>query len=334
MGPSSGGYDRHWITRFVSAERHRFADVLGQYEHDRSRRVTSPRQWLDYFRHAFRGIRVARLTRDPGIGILTVFPQLGLAAGLLKRLLGLRAPVVAWSFNVGQDFSGWKARLAHAGLVGVNRMIVHSRREIETYAATFGLPRERFVFVPFSVNVLHPQHAEEEERPFLLSMGSANRDYGCLFDAVRTLDIPVVVVAGPHATAGLDVPPNVELRHGLSLEACHVLAQQARLNVVPILNSFSASGQVTVIEAMMFARCVIASHSIGTEDYVADGENGILVPSADPAALRAAILAAWGDAPLRQRIGKAARRHALEHLTHEAAARTMERICDEAARTT
>ena len=329
LGSSMGGYDHHWITRFVPAGRHRFTDIHAAYDHDRSRRATSAGQWVDYLRHACRGFRVARLTGDPRIGLLTVFPQLALAAGLLKRVLGRPLPIIAWSFNLGQDFSGWKARLARIGLQAVERIVVHSRREIETYAAAFGLPRERFVFVPFSVNVLHPTVEEEAGRPFLLAMGTANRDYRCLFEAVRGLDLPVLVVAGPHATEGLDVPPNVELRHGLSLEACHALAQQARLSVVPILNTFSASGQVTVIEAMMFGRCVISTHSIGTEDFVTDGENGLLVPAADPGALRCAILAAWNDAPLRQRIGAAARCYALDHLTHEAAARRMAELCDE-----
>ncbi|WP_426958442.1 glycosyltransferase [Muricoccus radiodurans] len=327
-GSLAGSYHRHWLTRFIPTTRHRFIDVHALYDHDRSRPSTSPREWLDYLRHAHRGLRVARLTRDPHVGLITVFPQLTLAAGLLKRALGHRLPILAWSFNLGRDFTGWRARLARAGLGAVDRIVVHSRREIESYAARFGLPGDRFVFVPFSVDVLNPEHAEEAERPFLLSMGSANRDYACLFEAVRSLDIPVVVVAGAHAVAGLDIPPNVELRAGLSLAACHVLAQRARLNVVPILNSFSASGQVTVIEAMMFGRCVVATNSIGTEDYVTDGENGVLVPPSDPAALRGAILELWNDASARARLGAAARRHALDHLTHEAAARRLEQLCD------
>jgi glycosyltransferase involved in cell wall biosynthesis len=328
MGSLIGGYDRHWITRFIPAERHRFTDVLPLYNHDRSRPSTSPAEWIDYFRHAYRGLRLARLTGDPRTGFLTVFPQLTLASGLLKRALRHRRPILAWSFNLGRDHAGWRARLARTGLQAVDCIVVHSRREIETYAQAFGLPRERFVFVPFSVGARSPEHAEDAERPFLLAMGSANRDYASLFEAVRPLGMRVVVVAGAHAVAGLDVPPNVELRRNLSHAECLVLTQQARLNVVPILNSFSASGQVTVIEAMMLGRCVVATRSIGTEDYLTDEEDGVLVPPADPAALRAAVLALWDDAEARRRIGEAARRHALDHLTHEAAARRLEELCD------
>lgn len=328
MGSSKGGYDHHWITRFVPATRHRFFDVHAAYDHNRSRKASSAGQWLDYFGHAFRGIRAARLAGDPAVGAVTVFPQLATATGLLKRLFGMRLPIVAWSFNMGQDHGGLKTRLARLGLQAVERIVVHSRQEIAGYARSFGLPEERFVFVPFSVNVLHPTVAEETGAPFLLAMGSANRDYRCLFEAVRGLDIPLLVVAGAHATAGLDVPPNVEIRSGLTLEECHVLAQRARLSVVPVLNVFSASGQVTFIEAMMFGRCVITTDSIGSVDYVVDGENGVLVPPADAAALRQAILAHWDDAAARARIGARARDYALAHLTHAAAAVTMAQLCD------
>ncbi|WP_419900105.1 glycosyltransferase [Roseomonas sp. USHLN139] len=329
MGSSQGGYDHHWITRFVPAARHRFFDLHAPYDHDRSRKASSAGQWLDYFRHAFRGLRAARLSGDPQVGALTVFPQLATATGLLKRLLGMRRlPVLAWSFNMGQDHGGLKMRLARLGLQAVDCIVVHSRQEIATYAKSFGLPEDRFTFVPFSVNVLHPTVEEDAEKPFLLAMGSANRDYASLFEAVRGLDIPLLVVAGAHAVEGLDLPSNVEVRAGLTLEECHVLAQRARLSLVPVANVWSASGQVTFIEAMMFARPVITTRSIGSADYVVDGENGVLVPPADPAALRAAILALWDDAETRTRLGANARQYALDHLTHEAAAATMAQLCD------
>ncbi|MCQ4158923.1 glycosyltransferase [Roseomonas sp. GC11] len=328
MGPVPGGHDHHWLTRFIPAWRHRFFDILPDYAHDRSRRATSAREWLDYLRQAWRGVRAARLAKDPAIGCLTVFPQLALMAGLLKRLLGLDMPILAWSFNLGHAQGRAKTALARLGLAAVDRIVVHSRREIDSYAAAFGLPRERFTFVPFSVEAVEPALEEEMEAPFLLAMGSANRDYATLFEAVRGLPLRLVVVAGAHATAGLAVPENAELRHGLTLAECHALAQRARLSVVPTANSFSASGQVTFIEAMMFGRCVVVTRSIGAEDYIADGETGLLVPPGDVAALRAALLRAWEDAALRARLGAAARAYAVETLSHEGVSRRLAALCD------
>lgn len=85
----------------------------------------------------------------------------------------------------------------------------------------------------------------ETQEPFVLSMGSANRDYDCLFRAVGELGYRTIVVAGEHSTEGLDIPKNVDLRSGLSLNQCHALSRAARVNVVPIKDEDSPSGQVT-----------------------------------------------------------------------------------------
>ncbi|TWI86205.1 glycosyltransferase involved in cell wall biosynthesis [Chitinophaga japonensis] len=59
---------------------------------------------------------------------------------------------------------------------------------------------------------------------------------------------------------------------------------------------------IGVLEAMAMGKAVIASDVDGTREAVAHGENGLLVPPADPAALTAAILRLAADRPLRERL--------------------------------
>jgi glycosyltransferase involved in cell wall biosynthesis len=58
---------------------------------------------------------------------------------------------------------------------------------------------------------------------------------------------------------------------------------------------------------MAHRRTVVATAVGGLLDLVVDGETGLLVPPRDPAALRAALEQALGDADLRRRLGAAAR---------------------------
>ncbi len=160
--------------------------------------------------------------------------------------------------------------------------VVHSRREVALYAEWLDLPRDRFVFVPLSIHDEPRETREDEAAPFVLAMGSANRDYATLAAAVAALGLPTVIVAGAHAVAGLDLPPNVTVRGGLTLAECHDLCGRARVNVVPLRNTAFTSGQVTVLEAMMLEKPVVATRAAGTEDYVIEGENGLLVPPEDP----------------------------------------------------
>jgi glycosyltransferase involved in cell wall biosynthesis len=159
-------------------------------------------------------------------------------------------------------------------------------------------------------------------------MGSAARDYRTLIEAVGKLKLKTIIVAAPHATDGLELPTNVQLLSKLSATECHNLAQRARINVVPIANDQTASGQVTVIEAMTLARPVIATRCIGTEDYIKDGETGILVPPRASEPLAEAINRLWNDASARSRLGAKARQYAREHFSDEAVGAHLTRILD------
>lgn len=302
-----------------------FDIVTADYAHDRSRPRTTPRQWLDYARHAWRAWRAAG---RQGAGLITAFPQLPVLLGALNRITGGRRPILCWSFNLGSALDGWRARAAGFGLRGVDVLVVHSRREIEAYAAQLRLEPGRFAFLPFSVAPLTPSLAEDEAAPFVLAMGSARRDYRTLLAALTVLRLPGVIVAAPHALAGLEVPPWVQVRSALSLAECHALAQRARVNVVPVDNDTTASGQVTIVETMMLGRAVVATRCIGSEDYVEDGVTGLLVPARDAGALASAIRAMWEDAPRRRRLGEAARAHAVAHFTFEASAAPLAVLLD------
>lgn len=306
-----------WLDRFVPGTRHSFTTVYANYSHDRSRRHTGTTEWRDYFGHAGTAWRAQRHA-GPRAGIITVFPQLALATGLRQRLSSRRPPVLAWTFNVGRLPTGARRQLARLAMAHIDRFVVHSRQEIAAYSAWLELPPERFVYVPLQRPLRPIEFGENQRDPFLLAMGSARRDYRLLFDAVETLGYRTVVVAGPQALAGLLIPSNVEIKNQLTIAECHVLAQQARINVVPIDNPDTASGQVTLIDSMMYARPTIATRSVGTEDYDNDGHTALLVPAGQHEALRDAISALWEDSRRRSDMGAAARRFVAESLSDEA----------------
>jgi hypothetical protein len=311
-----------WIPAEITSARHSFVTVPATYRHDGSRQTTTGAQWLSYLGHAMRarfGFRDA--------GYITSFPQLAVCAGLVKRLTGSRAPVLAWCFNMGRTFGGLRGMLARFALRSVDVFVVHSRQEIATYAQWLRIPRERFVFVPLSIE-LQSGLTERGAEPFLLSMGSANRDYATLFEAVRPLGVRTIVVAGRHVVEGLDIPDCVELRSGLSRQECHALAETAAISVVPIADAAAASGQSTALEAMMFGTCLIATRCVGLEDYVEDGRTGVLVTARDAAGLREAIRCMWADPARRRQIGTNARAFILSSCTFGAVAPQMLQILD------
>ncbi len=318
--------DPDWIPRHVADPSLRFEYVAADYDHDRSRASTTTRQWVDYFRHAWRTWHAASRHGSDAAGYITAFPQLPVMLGLIKRLARSDRPIVAWMFNMGRTYGGAKGVLARFGLRGIDRFVVHSRTEMVTYSRWLRLPQERFIFVPLSIKTTSGSHAEDGQQPFVFAMGTANRDYALLFQVVQALGHRTIVVAGRHAVEGLQRPANVTVLHGLPLEECHRLSQQARVNVIPVDDSNTASGQVTLLETMMYGKAVVATRCTGTVDYIADGVTALMVPPHDAPAMTRAIDHLWNDAQARQRLGQAARAYVAASASFQGVARAMQSI--------
>jgi glycosyltransferase involved in cell wall biosynthesis len=79
---------------------------------------------------------------------------------------------------------------------------------------------------------------------------------------------------------------------------------------------------ITVVEAAACGTPSLASDSPGLRDSVRPGETGFLVPHGDPTALAGRMLELAGNLGLVERLGAAARRHALAWSWDDAAAAT------------
>lgn len=79
---------------------------------------------------------------------------------------------------------------------------------------------------------------------------------------------------------------------------------------VAVLPSHFEAHPVSAIEAMAAGRPIIASNVGGVPDFVVNGQNGLLVPPQDQAALVAALTRMAGDADARAQWGVAARQAA------------------------
>jgi glycosyltransferase involved in cell wall biosynthesis len=252
-------------------------------------------------------------------------------AGWRKRFSRRKVPIVAWCFNVGALHSGVKGLLASAGLQSIDQFVVHSRRECETVSRWLKIPEARFQFAPLQRAPIPVLEQEQIENPFVLAMGSANRDYRTFLDAVERIGIRTILVAGHHAMSGLTLPPNVELQSSLDLETCYRLAQRARVSVVPLLDHATAAGQRTIVDAMRMTRPVIATRCLGSEDYIDHGKTGMLVEPYSVDDLASKIDQLWHDKNLRDSLATAAGCYAEEHFSDEVAGINLGNVLDQFA---
>ena len=156
--------------------------------------------------------------------------------------------------------------------------------------------------------------AAAEGKPFLLvALGSLERRKGfdCLIDAVGLLhnDIPnlrcEIYGIGPwhhllcerirgSALETVIALPGFTADPLRKISDADILVQPARA-----LESFG----LTLVEAMVLSKPVVASHVGGMPEVLADGECGVLVPPDDPYALAEAIRHLWESPALRSQLG-------------------------------
>jgi glycosyltransferase involved in cell wall biosynthesis len=221
---------------------------------------------------------------------------------------------------------GWAAGRV---LERVDRFAVHARSEAADYAAWLGLDRSRFRFVPLQRGRLGPLPPSPIAGSYIVSMGSANRDYRTLAEAVRGTGIRTVVIAKRDLLQALPPTPEIVGLHGLGQDECNSILAGAALNVVPIRDGRTASGQVTFTTAMRLGVATVATRCVGTVDYIVDGETGLLVPSGDALSMRGAIEILWRDETRRRQLAEAGRRHADAEFSDEAAGRHLAKAIDE-----
>lgn len=319
-----------WLSNHVSKEKYDFELVARSKPitnwHDRKFKFTTPSQWLIHWNHA-----AAALNSDAD-GIITLFPQLPAVLGMQKLLSGSKKPVVAWTFNIGNYQLGpVRLWLARQSLRCIDRFVVHSRQEIEIYSNWLNIPEDRFEFVPFPCAGIDATFEENTKNPFIAALGSAHRDFSCLFQAVEDLNLPTVVAAGPAALEGLSIPEQVKTPFGISRLDCYQISQEARINVIPLepKPNITAAGHVTLTEAMHMGQALIVSDCYRMSDYIKHGETGWLVKPGCVESLKEAITLLWNDPELRNHLGRNAKAYAKEHFSDEGAARSLERILDD-----
>lgn len=99
-----------------------------------------------------------------------------------------------------------------------------------------------------------------------------------------------------------------------------------------VLCSAAENCPLALLQAMASGLPVIATRVGGVPEVVEDGVTGLLVPPGDAVALGAALGRLAGDAPLRSRLGAAARERAVRELDLDLCVRRLEAVYERTAR--
>lgn len=253
---------------------------------------------------------------DGSIGIKARNPDLAVAAlvGLRRR----RPPVVMaeanWKAGTGVD-----RRLRVAGIRAISRAVtlfcVVSKHELEVFPSTWGISPDRVVYTSFYYTLGEEELAvPTSEGGGIFAGGNPMRDYGTLIEAARGLGVQASIATSRPEILGYPAMPS-NVRVGPVPHDEYVRRMRASdVVVVPLMpRTVRSGGEQTYLNAMALGKVTIVTDSPGASDYIESGVTGIIVPPADPAAMREAI--SWATDPANReaarRMGQAAKEYVL-----------------------
>jgi glycosyltransferase involved in cell wall biosynthesis len=218
-----------------------------------------------------------------------------------------------------------KVRLHRLGRLraGIDRVIVYASSQRDFAIARLGYEPDQVVLTPFMVDTsfwrpdaVAPSGARS--RPMLCAVGQELRDYTTLAEAVRALDVDVVIAAASpwskraDDTENMEQPANVEVVR-LDQYDLRQLYQDATFTVVPTVDTDFQAGITAILESMAMARSVICTKTVGQVDTIVDAETGVYVEPGAVGDKRAAIQQLLSDAAERDEMASRARRWAVAH---------------------
>ena len=247
-----------------------------------------------------------------------------------------RRPVVSGAIWISEPdvglspFARWTVRSA---LHRADAIFVNSSGQISPLRKAWGMDEARIHFVHFGIDTefwepsagipgepAHPVHASH---PVVVSVGNdRHRDHALLLAAFQDVHSKL-----PEARLNLvssvrfDIPAEVgRWRQSLTHPELRDLYRGARLAAVSTRLNNHASGLTAILEAMAMGKPVVATRTPGLDDYVADGETGVLVPPGDRDAMAGALVELLQDPERCAELGAEARRRALGYFSTSAQA--------------
>ncbi len=215
----------------------------------------------------------------------------------------------------------------------IDIFFVYATWQKEFIEERWHLPPERVVFTPFMVDAAFFQQdqvdetdliplVQEVQRPYICSVGLEFRDYPTLMEAVKEMDVRVIIAAGSpwskrtDSTEDREVPDNVIVTKFTQYELRQLYAQ-SELLVMPLYDVQFQAGVTALLEGMSMEKAIVCTQTLGQTDVVIEQETGLYVPPADVSALRDAIQTLLNDSDMARRMGAAGRQRILAEMSLE-----------------
>lgn len=175
-------------------------------------------------------------------------------------------------------------------------------------AKQFDEPVGRFVYLPFGVNDFTKQvnMMTPASNEYILSLGRSNRDWDFLIHSLGGTEYKVRIVCDELHRENL--PSNITVYNSVWGNESFEFIRNCKMMIIPIMDGEIGSGETVLLQTMSFSKpIIITKPSCLADDYVTDGETGLVVPKERDALLEA-IKRLEEDQELYEHIAKNSRK--------------------------
>jgi len=310
-------------------------------------RAGTPVRIVPGWSHAATIFALIRLCRE-------VRPHILIAHGFSEHLWGRYAGLLAGvphlihvEHNTRERYTPWR-RAQTRWLAKRTSRIIGVSEGVREVLLNMGMPKERTMAIangiglaPFATADAHPLTTRVPGIVMAARL-SKQKDHPTLLRAIALLRerglTPPVLLAGtgkPHYRATLErLSAELGLNEQVKFLGLHRnVPELLATHRICVLSTHYEGMPLALIEGMAAGCAVVASDVPGVGGIIADGDDGLMVPGADPTALADALERLLRDDALATRLGAAARHKACTDYGRETMNARYARLCLELAAT-
>ena len=206
---------------------------------------------------------------------------------------------------------------------GLNKVVVHSREEIDLFSNLHAIPKSKIVFSSWGFDAPAtpgPTTSFNAQMPrYFCMIGRNNRDFATFTAALANCDVDGIIVCGKDAKINAPDTDRLRVFHDLSMEECAACVKYSLANVILVNDADRGAGHITAVMGMQFAKPHIFTDVPTLRDYLVPDQHGIGVALRDVSAVTKAMMAFMNDDKLAFRYGQAAQTDAKAIHSHVAA---------------
>ncbi len=254
--------------------------------------------------------------------VVCVFEGTAAGAAVLRKTGLLRRPLVLWDFSPESD---WRVKRFFQRLIFPNADAVLCLNSCQVRIANREAGGQKAIFIGYNVDTdfFSPDHSCDGT--YALALGKdISRDYRTLIGAAQACPISLTICTPMRLELPTDSRAKISVISAwLSYVQLREMYGNSKFVILPLSDVPHPGGITTLAEAMSMGKAIICSDSAGIRDFVRDGENAIVVPVGDRAALAEAIGFLETNPGERRRLGENARKYAEATFAGPVVARNM-----------